>query len=365
MPGRYELADLLVSLLKSFLNQLVYFIIMINKKIAILTPTFSHYSGIDRVVEQQALEYSKKGDKVAVFALEADIRPRGFELVVLGMPKNLFLQRLYRLIFFIDFMKIRKAVKKLKDYDIAISHFYPMNIIACGAKKKYGLKYIFYNHGIGYSGLFRNVFEKVYIRLFSLFSKNSIMLADECISISKFMQSELKKETGKDSKIVYNKVDKRYRKGIIGSTVRKKLEIKDNEKLLFFIGRLSPHKNIHTLLKIFGIVNKEMPNTKLLIAGKPTFRKYYWELRETANKNVIFKESINDKELPNYYAACDLYVTASLWEGFNLPIAEAQACGKKVVAFNVCSHPEVVKGGILVKKGDIGGFADAIIRLLK
>ena len=108
-----------------------------------------------------------------------------------------------------------------------------------------------------------------------------------------------------------------------------------------------------------------MPNTKLLIAGKPTFRKYYGKLKEMANKNVVFKDSINDKELPNYYAACNLYVTASLWEGFNLPVAEAQACGKKVVAFNVCSHPEVVKDGILVKKDDFDGFADAIIRLLK
>ena len=42
-----------------------------------------------------------------------------------------------------------------------------------------------------------------------------------------------------------------------------------------------------------------------------------------------------------------------------------QACGKKVVAFNVCSHPEIVKNGLLVKKGDINGFANAVIKLLK
>ena len=72
-----------------------------------------------------------------------------------------------------------------------------------------------------------------------------------------------------------------------------------------------------------------------------------------------------DKELPYYYAACDLYVTASLWEGFNLPVAEAQACGKRAVAFDVCSHPEVVKNGILVKENDNEAFADAVISLLK
>src|SRR3989338_493285 len=301
-------------------------------KIAILTPTFSYYSGIDRVVRQQAEDYAKEGNQVKVFALEAEIKPKGYKLEVLGMPKSLFMQRLYRLLFFFDFKKIKNTAEKLKDYDIMISHFYPMNLIASKAKKTHKIKYIYYNHGIGYSELFDNILEKTYMALFKVFNNLSLKNADAAISISKFMQSELKKETGLSSKVVYNKVDKRFRKGIDGSKIRKTLGIKNNEKLLFFIGRLSPHKNVNTLLKIFDLVNEKMPNTKLLIVGKPTFQNYYKKLESLANKNVIFKESVNDEELPNYYAACDLYVTASLWEGFNLPIAEAQACGKKVVA---------------------------------
>lgn len=333
-------------------------------KIAILTPTFSHYSGIDRVVEQQAQDYAGKGNKVTVFAFEGNIKPKGFKLEILGMPSSLFLQRLYRLFFFLDFIKMGKAANKLKDYNLVISHQYPMNLIASAAKRRFGVKYIYHNHGIGYSELFSNPSERFYMRLFAYFNRLSLNNVDSAVSVSKFLQSELKKETGIDSKVVYNKIDSKYKKGIGGKSVRRKLGIKD-EKLLFFIGRISPHKNIHTLLKIFDIVNKEMPNAKLLIAGKPTFKRYYHELKSNANKNVIFRESIDDKELPNYYVACDLYVTASLWEGFNLPAGEAQACGKKVVAFGVCSHPEIVKNGILVKKNDLEGFADAVIKLLK
>lgn len=335
-------------------------------KIAILTPTFHNYSGIDRVAETQAQDYAKKGNHVTVFALGATLRPKGFKLETLGMPKSLFFQRIYRLFFFLDCKKIEKTADKLKDYDIVISHFYPMNWIVYKAKKKYNIKYIFYNHGIGYSRLFGNVFEKLYMRLFSFFNKLSLSNVDEAISISKFMQSELKKETGLGSRIVYNKIDaKKFRKGIDGKKIRKFLGIKENEKLLFFVGRLSPHKNVHTLLKIFDLVNKKIPNARLLIVGKPTFSGYYKKLEKSANRNVIFKSSVSDNELPHYYAASDLYVTASLWEGFNLPAAEAQACGKKVVAFNVCSHPEIVKNGILIRKDDVKGFADAIIKLLK
>ena len=335
-------------------------------KIAILTPTFSHYSGIDRVAEQQARDYAKAGNSITVFALEADLKPKGFGLEVIGMPKGLFLQRMYRLLFFLDFMKIKKVAEKLKDYDIAISHQYPMNLIAYSAKKKYGIKYIYHNHGIGYSGLFGNVFERLYMRLFAFLDRLSLKNADSIVSISKFMQSELKRETGLGSNVVYNKIDtKRFRKNLDGSRIRKRFGIRKNEKLLLFVGRLSPHKNVHTLLEIFDIVGKKIQNARLLIVGKPTFPNYYNKLKSMANRNVIFREFADDKELPYYYAASDLYVTASLWEGFNLPAAEAQACGTKVVAFDVCSHPEIVKSGILVKKNNLGEFANAIIKLLR
>ena len=57
-------------------------------KIAILTPTFNYYSGIDRVVEQQAEDYAKKGNKVTVITLEANIKPNSYKVVSLGMPKK-------------------------------------------------------------------------------------------------------------------------------------------------------------------------------------------------------------------------------------------------------------------------------------
>lgn len=65
-------------------------------------------------------------------------------------------------------------------------------------------------------------------------------------------------------------------------------------------------------------------------------------------------------------------MTASLWEGFDIPIAEAAACGRPAVAFDVGSHREVLKEGRLVtlKDGrhagaaDVQSFADAILEVL-
>ncbi len=139
-------------------------------KIAILTPTFNYYSGIDRVVQSQAEEYVKKGNKVAVIALEAKIKSNKYKIIELGMPKNAFLQRLYRLFFFIDLKKLDYH-KKLRDYDVVISHFYPMNWLAYIAKKHYNIKYIYFNHGVNTIGLLNNIWQGLYMKLIS-FSTN-------------------------------------------------------------------------------------------------------------------------------------------------------------------------------------------------
>jgi glycosyltransferase involved in cell wall biosynthesis len=165
--------------------------------------------------------------------------------------------------------------------------------------------------------------------------------------------------------LIYNKIDKkRFNNKVKENKIIKKYNLKNNKTLLY-VGRIAPHKGIHLLLRSFNIIKKYLPNTKLIIVGKPTFDNYFRKLKNIANKDVIFTDFVQDKYLPNYYAACDLYVTASLWEGFNLPAAEAQACGKKVVAFNIGSHPEIVKKGVLVKKKDVKGFANTVIKLLK
>ena len=80
---------------------------------------------------------------------------------------------------------------------------------------------------------------------------------------------------------------------------------------------------------------------------------------------VVFTGFVPDEELPAYYGSCDVYVTASLWEGFDIPVCESNAVGKPAVAFNVGSHPEVLKKGMLVEAGNVKEFADAVMKTLK
>src|SRR3989344_7008906 len=153
-------------------------------KIAILTPTFSYFSGPDRVVEQQARRFLQEGHEVTIFTLAAEMSaPAGVKMVLMGMPKSLFLQRIYRLFFFTDVLKVKKYVSMLQGMEKIICHMYPMTIIAKKAQKKYHVHYQYYNMGIASPELFKNIAERMYMHLFRYFTKLTVQGADAAISI--------------------------------------------------------------------------------------------------------------------------------------------------------------------------------------
>ena len=338
-------------------------------KVAILCPTFFTFSGIDRVAEQQAKELTQNGNEVTIFTLKANMKPpENVKLQILGMPSNSLAQRVYRLLFPLDFVKAIRWVPKLKGFDAIYSHQYPLTWLAYLAKKFYGAKYIYYNHGVIASHEAPlNLLERSYKRLASFPTKWTVKRADGAISISQYLQQELKKQVSLDSEVIYNKIDiQRFHKGVDGSKIRERHNLADAPVILF-VGRISPHKGIHLLIDAFNVVKQELPNVKLLIVGKHTFSGYSKKLKQMIDDSVIFIGELPDEDLPYYYAACNVYATASLWEGFDLPLAEAQACGKPVVAFDIGAHKEVIgenSTGLLVLSQDIEALADAIIKLL-
>jgi glycosyltransferase involved in cell wall biosynthesis len=71
--------------------------------------------------------------------------------------------------------------------------------------------------------------------------------------------------------------------------------------------------------------------------------------------------------LARLYSSAEIAVTASLYEGFGLPAAEAMACGTPVIATRAGALPEIVGEhgtGILVPPADPPALAAAIKRLL-
>ncbi len=112
-----------------------------------------------------------------------------------------------------------------------------------------------------------------------------------------------------------------------------------------YVGNCKPHKNVETLVSAFSLAQ---PDAELvLVSGGPEAK----ALR--LPRGVRLLEGVPNEDLPALYTAAKCFVTASLDEGYCLPVAEALACGCPVIASNRASIPEVLGGhGTLVEPTD-------------
>jgi glycosyltransferase involved in cell wall biosynthesis len=148
--------------------------------------------------------------------------------------------------------------------------------------------------------------------------------------------------------------------------LRKRLDIADDEVMLLYVGRLNPHhqpyKGTADLLASFAALQPDIPSARLVMAGFGTDDDAEW----VRSGGAIALPNAPVEDMPALFGAADLYVTASRWEGFDLPAVEAQRAGTPVVAFRVGAHPEVIDdgaSGILVES--TRGFTDAIRNLVR
>ena len=334
-------------------------------KIAILAPTLFKQD-YDFQINRYVNEITKKSDSVTIFTLNANITIPHAKISIMGMPKKLFWQRVYRLVFPLDLIKTFRWLPKLKEFDLIISHLYPMNWLAFLAKKIYKIKYTYWYHGIPDPKTYPNLYEKIYLRMFIFLTKLTVQNVDQAFSISKFAQREFKKYTGLDSEVIYCTIDtKKFREDIDKSVIREKLNL-GNSPVILNVARVCPVKGQHLLIAAFNLIKRKIPNAKLIVVGEHGYSYYSKKLRDISDNSVIFTGPLPNERVSFYYAMCDIYATCTLWETFNVPIAEAQACEKPVVAFDIGPHPEVIdENGILVERQNVENFAEACVHKLR
>lgn len=146
------------------------------------------------------------------------------------------------------------------------------------------------------------------------------------------------------------------------------------KRMLLYIGRMAGNKRIDDLVRMLAVVRQTYPDTILLLIGDnklPVYKRICEQAIQLAEQlgcadQVVFTGPISHAELYRYYNLCDVYVTSSLHEGFCIPVIEAMACGKPVVATNVTALPETVgDAGLLFPAEDAGAMAAQVIRLFE
>ena len=172
---------------------------------------------------------------------------------------------------------------------------------------------------------------------FSLISslKLNYNFLDAIIAVSETARSELKTLFNSNRiRTLYNGVDTSFfRPGLEGS-------FRKGHPQLLFVGNLYQHKNVPELLFALKKLLNVYPKAYLQIVGTGYAYKSLenmvakWGLEE----HVGLTGFVPKYYLPYYYASCDIYLTASGWELFDLPMVEAMTSGKPVVASSINAH---------------------------
>jgi D-inositol-3-phosphate glycosyltransferase len=146
--------------------------------------------------------------------------------------------------------------------------------------------------------------------------------------------------------------------------------------LVLFAGRLQPFKGPDLAIRTIAALQSEVPDARIVITGGPADDEdrtaHEWLHRLALSQGVAERISVvpaqTQEVLARYYAAANVVLVPSRSESFGLVALEAQACSRPVVASDAGGLPFVVREGetgVLVRSGDVPGYAAAVLRLLR
>lgn len=204
------------------------------------------------------------------------------------------------------------------------------------------------------------------------FSLSKINEARYIIAVSQNTKNDLIKYCSINEnkiKVIHCGVNSNFRKynNEKREIIREKLGLPDNNsKLIFIIGE-NLYKNQNTSIKIISELEKRgFSQIHLVTLGLSD--DYVNKLKsQTPIKNKIFIfNNLSENETIDLYNSVDCLLFPSLYEGFGLPILEAQACGIPVVCSNAASLPEIANdAAIFASPFDILNMANGIEKLFK
>jgi D-inositol-3-phosphate glycosyltransferase len=133
-------------------------------------------------------------------------------------------------------------------------------------------------------------------------------------------------------------------------SARRKLGLKDGERVILFVGRIEPLKGIDILISAAAQLHEDENFIVLIVGGDARAAAEIGQLRAQAERlgvdhHISFVGSVEHDQLPLYYNAADVCVVPSYYESFGLVAVESMACGTPVVASRVGGLTTTVRDG--------------------
>lgn len=145
-----------------------------------------------------------------------------------------------------------------------------------------------------------------------------------------------------------------------------KFNLPTGAKVLLYVGRIAPEKNIKTLLCLFKKLKEKDSRLFLLMVGSGDLAKFKRMSREMKiSDKVVFAGSFSPLETQKIYGGSDIFVFPSKSEAQGLVIGEAMIAGLPVVAFQSLIQPEIYPDTTALIAKNEAEFSAFIFDLLK
>ena len=171
--------------------------------------------------------------------------------------------------------------------------------------------------------------------------------ADALVTISQSSKRDLMRLYGiSDDKIsvIYEAASPHFQPASPRQVAEVRLRCGLPERYLLALGTIEPRKNLTRLVAALRILRQRYPDLALVVVGTTgwLYQDFFQTLEKLDDpKAVLLAGYVADADLPAVISGATLYVLASFYEGFGLPILEAMACGTPVVCSNTSSMPEL------------------------
>jgi len=187
--------------------------------------------------------------------------------------------------------------------------------------------------------------------------KKAAELSEKLIVVSKKSKQDLIEQAGispEKIKVVYNGInhDMFYADPV---------KVKNDVFTIRYIGGLGGYKNVESIIHMAKLLQDWNIPVRIEIGGGHPESTGLSQLSESLGlKNVFFRGFIPNSALRSFLATADLFVYASLYEGFGFPPLEAMACGTATISSNRGSLEEVLKWGAMVTEPTPKHLAEAV-----
>lgn len=136
------------------------------------------------------------------------------------------------------------------------------------------------------------------------------------------------------------------------------------ERYLLFMGNLEPRKNLGLLLRAHRAARRQDSSVPRLVLVGPAGWGDRWQGSPPEPRDVVMAGYLPQADLHSVVAGAEAVCMPSHYEGFGLPVLEALAAGRPVLASDIPAHREVARGhATLLPPGDVDAWAASLTRL--